>query len=223
MTHVVVLVPGIMGSVLKLGNEVIWPGPVQSLLMPYRKMTELLDPNLVASDCIRHFILPQYQSIIDDLDICGFSEAARTLVICAYDWRKPIEKAAEVLDQRIAGIHSEHGDAVEISIVAHSMGGLVSRHYLESGRFSGSAGFNTIRNLFMLAVPNRGAAIALPLVLGYEKRLFLSASQVRQLTNDERYPSAYQLLPAKGEPVIWDTSAGDDFPTADIYDTSIAE
>ena len=38
MTHVVVLIPGIMGSVLKLGNEIIWPGPVGSLVLPYRKI-----------------------------------------------------------------------------------------------------------------------------------------------------------------------------------------
>src|SRR5207302_9433280 len=97
MAHIVVLVPGIMGSVLKLGNEVIWPGPIQSLVLPYNRMTELLSPDLVATDCIRHFVLPQYQSIIDDLAICGFEEATQTLVVCAYDWRTSIENAAEAL------------------------------------------------------------------------------------------------------------------------------
>jgi hypothetical protein len=211
-----------MGSVLKLGSDVVWPGSVESLLLPYHKMTELLRPDLVATDCIRRFILPQYQSIIDDLKACEFEESAHTLVVCPYDWRKSIQDAADTLAKRISAIHAQQGDAVEISIVAHSMGGLVSRHYLESGKFSPSSGFKNVRNLFMLGVPNRGAAIALPLVLGYEKRLFLSASQVQQLTSDERYPGAYQLLPARGEPVIWDTGARDDFPTVDIYDATVA-
>ena len=55
MSRVVVLLPGIMGSELRLDKELIWPGPAASLIFPYKKMTELLDPNLVATDIIRSF------------------------------------------------------------------------------------------------------------------------------------------------------------------------
>src|SRR5260370_12794937 len=111
MAHVVVFVPGIMGSVLKLNDEVIWPRPIQSLVFPYQKMPQLLDPNLVATDCIRHFILPQYQSIINDLEICGFEEQTRTLIICAYDWRKSIEQAANTLAKALADVSAPHRPA----------------------------------------------------------------------------------------------------------------
>ena len=54
------------------------------------------------------------------------------------------------------------------------MGGLVSRYYLESGRFLDRPAFRCIRRLIMLATPHRGAAISLPLVLGEERCLFLA-------------------------------------------------
>jgi pimeloyl-ACP methyl ester carboxylesterase len=222
MAHVVVFIPGIMGSVLMLGKEVIWPGPITSLVLPYAKMIELLNPNLVATDCIRSFVLPQYSTILDDLTTCGFDESSGTLVVAAYDWRKTIENAAQTLAERIGEIVKRHGTQVEISLVAHSMGGLVSRFLLESGNFSSAPGWANVKRLVTLATPHRGATVALRLVLGFEKKLFLSADQVLQISSDSRYPSAYQLLPRPGEPIAWDGSGTSDMPVLDIYDPAIA-
>src|SRR5687768_5816192 len=162
MVHVCVLVPGIMGSVLKLANEVVWPGSIASLALPYRKMEELLDPALVATDCIRSFVLPQYQALIDDLAACDFNESEHTLVIAPYDWRKPIEDAAHTLAARLAVVIQRHGADVELSLVAHSMGGLVSRYFLESGVFGSAPGWKNVQRLLTLVTPHRGAAIAIP-------------------------------------------------------------
>jgi hypothetical protein len=66
--HVVVLVPGIMGSVLQRNGKTVWPGPVQSLLLPYRPLDELLDPSLEATDVIRsYWFSTQYGALIHDL------------------------------------------------------------------------------------------------------------------------------------------------------------
>ena len=52
MTETVIMLPGLMGSELFLGaeggknREKIWPGEVFELLLPYKKMKQLLDPNL---------------------------------------------------------------------------------------------------------------------------------------------------------------------------------
>src|SRR3712207_7538424 len=51
---------------------------------------------------------------------------------------------------------SHHGDA-EVSLVAHSMGGLISRYYLESGRFNDRPGFRAVRRLITMGTPHRGA------------------------------------------------------------------
>ncbi len=221
MTAVAILVPGIMGSVLKLGDQVIWPGPLSSLILPFDKMAELMREDLVATDCIRTFsITNQYQALIDDLMTCGFSETNQTLIVAAYDWRKDNALSAQKLADHIDAARQRHGDNVEITIVAHSMGGLISRYYLESGQFNDRPGFAKVRQLITLGTPHIGAAIALPLVLGQEKRLFLSKDQVLQAVSDPRYPAAYQLLPHRNEPFAWHGDAGSEL--ADIYDQTTA-
>lgn len=56
MQHIAVVIPGIMGSELYLGEELVWPGRVSELLLPYRRMEQLLDPNLQARDLIRRYL-----------------------------------------------------------------------------------------------------------------------------------------------------------------------
>ena len=82
MTQAVILVPGVMGSVLQDGAEVIWPGKPLELLLPYRHMEQLLKPTLVATDVIRSFsISTQYANLIDSLEACGFNHAARIFFV----------------------------------------------------------------------------------------------------------------------------------------------
>lgn len=224
MKTIAILVPGIMGSVLKLGDEIIWPGPLTSLWFPYRRMKELLHDDLIATDCIRMFsVTTQYQSLIDDLANCGYSEDEGTLIIGAYDWRKDNAESANKLAEYVDTAVQHHGANVEISLVAHSMGGLVARYYLESGKFNDRLGFGRVRRLLTLGTPHRGAALALRLVLGYEKRFFLSKEQVLQATSDPRYPSAYQLLPPAGEPFAWSGAADQQFEPLDIYAAEVSK
>lgn len=221
--HVVIMVPGIMGSVLKLGDAVIWPGPILSLVKRYGLMDELLSDGLEAVDCIRSYaISDQYNRLIEDLESCGFHEDDGTLVIAAYDWRKDNAVSAGVLAEHIDRAVVRHGAGVAVSLVAHSMGGLVSRYYLESGGFRQRPGFARVARLITLGTPHLGAALALPIVLGYEKRLFLNKEQVHQLCRDPRYPSAYQLLPRRGEPFAIDGSGNAGLAPRDIYDPAIA-
>ena len=101
MPHVAVVVPGIMGSRLKLGDDLVWPGPVLSLVLPYTKMTELLSPNLTVDGCIRQYVVSQYQPLFADLEQWGFHEADGTLIDAAYDWRKDNAESAETLARSI--------------------------------------------------------------------------------------------------------------------------
>jgi hypothetical protein len=221
--HVVVLVPGIMGSVLQRDGQTIWPGPVHSLLLPYRLLDELLDPDLQATDLIRsYWFSAQYDSLIHDLGKCGFHEKDGTLVVFPYDWRKPNERAAELLAGRLDKVVEQGGTEVEISLVAHSMGGLVCRFFLESGQFADRPGYLRVRRLIALATPHRGAPVALPRILGQEKVLWLSADQVRRLANDPRYPSAYQLLPGPREPYFWSYSDEEAYAVRNLYDAAVA-
>lgn len=224
--NVVVLVPGILGSELRHGDELVWPGTVKEYVHGYTRMAQLLDPATVPGDIIRRFgPLQQYGTLVNDLEECGFSEKASppTLCVFAYDWRKDNAAAAARLADLLDAIVARHGGTAKIAIVAHSMGGLVSRSYLESGVYARRPGFAAVGQLITLATPHRGAALALAAAVGQISRLFLSKAQVQQLANHDAYPSLYQLMPVQGEPFAWNEDATADFGAIDVYESDTAQ
>jgi pimeloyl-ACP methyl ester carboxylesterase len=66
----------------------------------------------------------------------------------------PIEKTAEMLEAKLAEIGLKAGHGKQFHIVAHSMGGLVSRWFIER-----RSGKNVVSQLIMLGTPNAGSAI----------------------------------------------------------------
>jgi len=218
MSAVSILIPGILGSELRLGNDLIWPGPVRNLFSTYQMMEQLLDPNLIATDVIRSYAFSkQYQALIDDLAILNFIEEERTLFVFPYDWRKANELAAEKLADLLDKVLEFQGTHAEINLIAHSMGGLVARCYLESGLYSDRPAFAYVRRLITLGTPHRGSPLALIRILGQEKVIWLNAAQIKQLANDPRYPSAYQLLPPASEIFAWNDDFSADLPGLDPY------
>jgi hypothetical protein len=109
------------------------------------------------------------------------------------------------------------GANAEITLLAHSMGGLVSRYYLESKLFEDRPGFSSIKRLITMGTPHLGSPLALTAALGKEKRLFLSAQQVQTLANDKHFAALYQLLPPRGVPFAWDRSQHARFSSLDVY------
>jgi hypothetical protein len=103
------------------------------------------------------------------------------------------------------------------------MGGLVSRCYLECGEFNGNSAFGCVRTLITIGTPHRGAAAAALFAAGVEKKLFLSKAQVRELANDVRYPSTYELLPPEGEPFAWPYEDAAQIGVRNIYDDATAK
>ncbi len=204
--RVALFVPGIMGSELWHEKELVWPGPVSELKLPYTRMSLLMRTDLVVGDVIRRIWLKDvYAGLIDDLETCGFSESGDlpTLICFAYDWRSDNRLAAAQLADLLTRCHDQHHGDVEFTIVAHSMGGLVARYMLESGAHSASKGVAAVRNVFFMGTPHRGAPLALMAALGEEPRLWLNAAQVKQLASSPAFPALYQLLPPVGEPFVW--------------------
>jgi pimeloyl-ACP methyl ester carboxylesterase len=64
-----------------------------------------------------------------------------------------IEQNAELLRQRLAAVGLESGHGKTLHIVAHSMGGLISRWFIE--RLGGN---KTVQHLVMLGTPNGGSS-----------------------------------------------------------------
>jgi pimeloyl-ACP methyl ester carboxylesterase len=228
MTDVAFLIPGIMGSTLARKGAVIWPASVRqlpALYGSYKHFDDLMADDLEALDAIRNVCIRDvYGSLIVALQKCGFREDQKppTLYVFHYDWRKDNALAAKELADRIDGARAAHGDAVRVTLVAHSMGGLVARYYLESGDFAARPGLAKVARLITLATPHRGAPLALTAALGLEKRLWLNARQVQTLANDDRFASVYQLLPPRDQPFVWRSSAEGQYDPIDIYDDAVA-
>lgn len=228
MAEVIVFVPGIMGSELYLGDELIWPGTPAEMLFPYGKMEKLLRPDLRIGDIIRKVsISNQYASLIKAFKLCGFDEETGppSLVVCPYDWRKDNRLAADRLAECVKKLRADHGEDVAINIVAHSMGGLVSRYFLESGAYSAAncPGFDRVRRLITIGTPHRGAPLALCAAMGQIKRLFLNAKQVKQIADQDDFPALYQLMPPRSEPYLWNTDPEARLKPAKVYEDDTAK
>ncbi len=228
--HMVVLVPGIMGSVLqKEGYGDVWNVPRNGLwVFEQRKNLEHLkiadedDPDKDYIDKIKPtalvndaYVIPSfwkaaygYQHIsqmIAKMIEQEFHEVTHQVVgggvdrddrqevqfiEFAYDWRRDLTAASRLLkewiDHKLEIWRKSHPNA-KVIFIAHSMGGLVVRHYLEK-----RGGSEFCQALITLATPYRGSVKALNyLANGHHEFPSLDLSeQVRSFT------SVYQMLPA---------------------------
>lgn len=94
-----------------------------------------------------------YDNLIETLEANGYVSST-TLFEFPYDWRNPNADTARLLKKKIADIKSACACS-RVDIVAHSMGGLVARAYVESPSF----GFD-VRKLIFLGTPHLGTPSA---------------------------------------------------------------
>ncbi|HLD28476.1 MAG TPA: hypothetical protein VJB67_02590 [Patescibacteria group bacterium] len=98
-------------------------------------------------------IFNTYDNLWDALKLAGYEEG-ETLFALPYDWNKSNFHTAGLLQNKIDEI-KEICECDKVDIVAHSMGGLVVRAYIELGYYN-----NDIDQLIFLAVPHLGASKA---------------------------------------------------------------
>ncbi len=120
-----------------------------------------------------------------------------------FDWREDIDKSAARLDAEVKAF----GAGEPVHLVAHSMGGLVSRRFAqlfpETWRaMDDASGAGRGGRLIMLGTPNRGS-FAIPLTLsGAEKVVQLLAKADVDHSLEEllaivgTFPGMYQMLPS---------------------------
>ncbi len=120
----VIIIPGIMGSATK------YPGGIGKLE---------IDP-----------ILHTYDNLILSLEKNGYRKG-RNLFEFPYEWRDSNVLTAQKLKDKINEIKNQTGRP-KVDLVAHSMGGLVARYYIEGGNYG-----NDIDQLITLGTPHRGA------------------------------------------------------------------
>jgi pimeloyl-ACP methyl ester carboxylesterase len=160
-----------------------------------------------------------------------------------YDWRLDLAANARRLDAFIEEKHAFVKDeiarrfgrqdtAVKFDIVAHSLGGLVSRYYLRYGSADlpedGSlpevtwAGARRVKSLTMIGTPNAGSVQALTqLVQGFGGMPFVPKYEPAVLGT---MPSLYQMLPqTRHGALVAIGGDGDGEVRLDIYDPKLWE
>ncbi len=219
MRDIVVILPGIMGSVLQKDGVDLWAPSVQAVWRALKSLgqsfqqlkldeddpeAEYLDDGIKATHLVDDaYIVPGLvkvdgytktkRVIIDNFDITpgNIRENKRANFFeFPYDWRRNNRINAKILkryiDQRLEEWREFSGikDA-KVILVAHSMGGLVSRYYLEV-----LEGWRDAKALFTFGTPYRGSVLALNFLANGYKQQFLDLTEILR-----SLPSVYQLLP----------------------------
>jgi pSer/pThr/pTyr-binding forkhead associated (FHA) protein len=188
----VIFVPGLTGSELWRGSERRWPHPRLFFTHPHLlRLSEdnPLEPRAIVGEVVivpNLIKLDQYSRLTDYLEEGLGYEREKDLFEFPYDWRKDCRLAARQLADAI--------DSLKISppliIIAHSMGSLVSRYYVE--RLGGK---KKVSRLIFLGGPHYGAPKTLMTLLFGPKLLpfGLLGERLREVIST--FPSMYQLLP----------------------------
>lgn len=95
-----------------------------------------------------------YKGLIQKLEAAGMKEG-QELFIAHYDWRNPVADAANNYLKPIINQAKQATGSEKVDIVAHSMGGLVARAYIQGDNYQ-----NDVDQLITLGTPHRGSADA---------------------------------------------------------------
>jgi pSer/pThr/pTyr-binding forkhead associated (FHA) protein len=188
----VIFVPGTMGSELWLGSEKVWPNvnfllkhpdvfrySEDSPLKPRGILNEMvIVPNLISFD--QYNLLGDY--LVEEL---GY-ERENNFIEFAYDWRQDVRQSARELARFVEGWKVD----APITLIAHSLGTLVSRYYVEK-----LGGKSKIGRLVLIGGPHQGVPkIAANLLSGVDLLPFgLMGKRLTEII--ETFPSCYQILP----------------------------
>jgi pimeloyl-ACP methyl ester carboxylesterase len=215
MGDVVVLLPGILGSVLARDGKEVWapsPGAIGRALWTLGRSVRSLalesDPweqDDLGDGIVATRVMPDVHIIPGLWGIDGYSAISRlicdhfdvvpgeTYLEFPYDWRRDNRVAARQLrrlvDEKLHAQRQQNPSA-KLVLVGHSMGGLVARYFLEC-----LDGWCDTRALITFGTPHRGSLNALDfLVNGFVKKV--GPLKVADLTTLLRsLTSVYQLLP----------------------------
>lgn len=210
----VIIVPGVMGSQLGLAravplpDDILWLDPIDIQL---GRLAALRLPG-AAPIIPLGIVLFSYLKLKLHLRAAGFATACHD-----YDWRLGIDELGRGLAKRLQGEPGER-----LAIVAHSMGGLITRAALGSRRCE------RIGRIILLGTPNFGSFAPVQALRG----TYAVVRKVARLALDSSaeslaaevfstFPSLYHLLPRERcgaeldlyDPAQWPTSGPQPDPT----------
>ncbi|HHJ34362.1 MAG TPA: hypothetical protein ENJ87_01210, partial [Gammaproteobacteria bacterium] len=241
----VILIHGAFGSRLnnEADDEELWPGNLWRILFSdYEDIGLSIDaetlrpaPSVLRPAGVTDKVVGKdyYGAIIRTLeDVGGYTlgtpgekqqTGKRQYYLFVYDWREDNVQTAGRLDDLIEQIRKDYASPeLKVDIVAHSMGGLVTRYYLRYGHedvlndndFPVSGyGFSRVNKVILLGTPNLGSVSAMVEVLQGLKIGLNRIPPHVMLT----WPSTYQLFP---HPILLSMITLDGKPLErDFFDT----
>ncbi len=221
-----VFAPGIMGSGLRNAQGSVWPPTAWEAVFGYKRIKDLLANNLQPTVPIRSVgPMGVYQTLLDDINICGYSTGNnnKRFLPFPYDWRQPNSTSANQLADLLDTMFADPPEDLSITFLGHSMGGLVMRYLLESGKYDSRSWFQNITQLITLGTPHFGASLALFRLRGTDKSVGLSGSDIKRLANAPGYSSAFELVPPSLTALTTKQASPGNLPSAmDPFDTQIA-
>jgi len=171
--HEAVLNPGVDGLELPVDQHPITAN--RDRLIPTAVLPKYQMINRVAE-------VEAYQSLIEQFSQCGLQEgdlrnctARDNLYLFAYDWRRDLVETARLFAEQIEAIqHVSPDPHQKVTVIAHSMGGLIVTYYLLYGKEDVISGINlpqdippptyagaaNIDQIFFLGVPFGGSPYA---------------------------------------------------------------
>lgn len=193
----VLILPGIMGS--KLGNpgslfdDIIWFDPIDIIAGKLQQLS--LDGG--RKDIVPlGVILLAYLKLKFRLKLAGFDASFHP-----FDWRLNIPDEGKVLADRIRKETGANGSQQSLYLVAHSMGGLVSRAALKHLDKAGVG--KKVHRLIMMGTPNFGSFSPVQALSGSHSLVRKVAAldvenSLKELINEvfNTFPGLYQMLPA---------------------------
>ena len=223
-TPPVILIPGALGSRLfdKHKHSEVWPGSTLQLLagskkdlaLPFDALTlQPIDDGLEASGLFEGILNADfYGAIVRTLRRSGgfipgrlgahADPKMRQFYVFAYDWRQDNVTTAKRLDALIEQIRRDYDDpTLKVNVIAHSMGGLITRYYLRYGTIDAlegdgvfpinMSGAEKVGTVVLLGTPNLGSVSSLQsMLLGHKIGLRRIEPEVLATM-----PSVYELLP----------------------------
>ena len=172
---------------------------------PYKKMAEYFEAEAHG----------QYDNILYQENVPLPKNDHNLFIQVPYDWRRTNayvtddgnsgQGSSVTLNQALTYIYKQLGDDINIYLVAHSMGGLVSRALLETendenGKHIEKPWKNRLMGLFTLGTPHLGSPTALKAICGQFSKKFLLWTIVpgrlfQGLIDMPGYSGGYELLP----------------------------
>lgn len=230
----VIVIPGLIGSELVNGKtgEVVWFKPKRAkdddLRLPISPNLARNRDALQAKDVLRTIkigIFPRtdvYEGLTKSLGTNGYVEGKwanppvkgyeDTFYVFAYDWRRDNVENSRLLIRQIQALKRKlNKPDLKFDVIAHSMGGLITRYAamygdadLPAGRkpVPTWAGAGNFRQIFLVGTPNEGSVLSLDSLVNGVSFFGISINLpfFQNLTKFDLFtiPAAYQLLPADG-------------------------